>query len=413
MLLTNYTSDLESAYDPALAKRLNEESIPFWTLNGKKYVNKFQTLIDAQDQPLDSIHFNLFDKVFYNYDWTQCPDSTGEELYLKRLLQLKEKYDYIRLGYSNGTDSQTIIDVAIKHNIHIDELVVMYQKDDIYIQKTEIDRIKNWINNNTDKLKNTKITYIEFNIEVFKFFLNHQLDICGSTQIISSPMSLDFYYKFGSIEVKKALWYPLERGLTHCNLLGKEPPIIDKIDDSYYWYLPDKLVSQHLNPWSEWFYTTKEMPELHAYQIHKNFQIMQKHNLDRNEYMFCTEEQWKEMILSTERYYHDGAYADKVRSGQRKHIMRISNYMHDNNFTTLLKQKIREYKNFKHIIYEFPRISPYNHYTPLYNIRVPGDRLLDIRPATPNRWKNVESRLTPEEASMYYGFENFWNDAVT
>ena len=411
MLLTNYTSDLKNYYNEIMHKRLEEESIPFWTYRGKKYVNKFQTIIDAQHDSFDKIRFNLFDKQFDIYDWSQYPDQTGEELYLERLKQLKEKYNYIRLGYSNGTDSQTIVDVAIKHNIHIDEFVVMYQKDDAYLQKTEISRIKKFINENQNKLKNTKITYIEFNINVFKFFLENILDRCGSTKIIDSPMNLDFYYKFGSKEVKNALWYPVEKGLTHCDLLGKEPPMIDKINGQYYFYMPDRLVGHHLSPWSEWFFTSAEFPKLHSYQIHKNIEVMKKYNLKRNEYMFCTEQQWKEMVKSTERFYHSDAYADKVRSGQRKTILRISNYMHDTDFKNILTKSIIKYKNLNHINVMFPRIAPMNHYSKFYSLEKIGG-ITDLKPLKSKRWELVKSKLKPEEETMYYSFKDYWNSVI-
>jgi hypothetical protein len=66
-------------------------------------------------------HFN--DEIFSSYDWTVEPTESISELYKKRCEQLREKYDYLVLFYSAGSDSDNILNFFIENNIRLDEVV--------------------------------------------------------------------------------------------------------------------------------------------------------------------------------------------------------------------------------------------------------------------------------------------------
>lgn len=66
-------------------------------------------------------HFN--DLEYSNLDWKSCPTTSLEDLYRHRAEQLRNRYDYLVLFYSGGSDSQNILDICLKYNIIIDEIV--------------------------------------------------------------------------------------------------------------------------------------------------------------------------------------------------------------------------------------------------------------------------------------------------
>ena len=56
-------------------------------------------------------------------------------------MQLRDEYDYIRLYYSSGSDSETCLQTFMKNNIPIDEIVVVHQGTANDLDKLESDEI--------------------------------------------------------------------------------------------------------------------------------------------------------------------------------------------------------------------------------------------------------------------------------
>ena len=97
----------------------------YYTVDGKIFPSKVAALIEGTRLDIHPAwHFN--NEVFGRIDWSQEPAEDIYELYRQRAQQLRDKYDYLVLMYSGGSDSQTIFDVCIKNKIKIDELVIVW-----------------------------------------------------------------------------------------------------------------------------------------------------------------------------------------------------------------------------------------------------------------------------------------------
>jgi len=69
------------------------------------------------------IEFVCYTDQYAGLDWTHEPEETFDELMLRHAQYLRNKYQRVILSWSGGTDSQTIYNIFVKNNIHIDEIV--------------------------------------------------------------------------------------------------------------------------------------------------------------------------------------------------------------------------------------------------------------------------------------------------
>ena len=66
-------------------------------------------------------HFN--DEFFSSIDWTVEPTQSLKELYAERAMQIRNRYDYLVLYFSGGSDSHNILSTFYEYDIHLDEIL--------------------------------------------------------------------------------------------------------------------------------------------------------------------------------------------------------------------------------------------------------------------------------------------------
>jgi hypothetical protein len=67
----------------------------------------------------------IFNDLEFNlHDWSTEPVESLDQLYDRRARELREKYDYLILSYSGGSDSHQILMSFIRQNLLIDEIIV-------------------------------------------------------------------------------------------------------------------------------------------------------------------------------------------------------------------------------------------------------------------------------------------------
>ena len=99
----------------------------YYQVGEVKHVGKISALIDGTARNIHpEWHFN--DKVFDQFDWSIEPAESLQDLYNHRAREIRERYDYVILMYSGGSDSQTVLDAFLKSNLHIDEVIVIHPK---------------------------------------------------------------------------------------------------------------------------------------------------------------------------------------------------------------------------------------------------------------------------------------------
>ena len=73
------------------------------------------------DDPADVV-WNFNDDFFSGFDWKTEPEESIERLYEKRANHIRERYDYVILMLSGGSDSMNIFETFIRNNIKLDEV---------------------------------------------------------------------------------------------------------------------------------------------------------------------------------------------------------------------------------------------------------------------------------------------------
>ncbi len=94
----------------------------YYTVGNKVFYSKPQMLMEStKTGHFPHWHFN--NETFGSIDTTQEPNVDIRLLYKFRAQQLREQYDYLRLEFSGGGDSTTVLMSFINNGIHLDEIV--------------------------------------------------------------------------------------------------------------------------------------------------------------------------------------------------------------------------------------------------------------------------------------------------
>ena len=137
-----------------------------------RYVAGDQFLVDPiAARKLDPLTYYSIGEKFDNFRFCRYTPEPGQaDAFLeKRIRQLREKYDYIRLWFSGGKDSTLVLSTAIKHNVHIDEIVIYrrFCKNNLglmteFHQSHEIEGSAiRYLSSMKGKLTKTKISFID------------------------------------------------------------------------------------------------------------------------------------------------------------------------------------------------------------------------------------------------------------
>jgi len=92
-----------------------------YIVGDKIFYDKISAIIHA-NHTLADIEWDYGNHIFYSLDWTKEPDTSLDELYRQRALQLREKYDYIIVFCSGGADSINVLYSFLKNDIKVDEV---------------------------------------------------------------------------------------------------------------------------------------------------------------------------------------------------------------------------------------------------------------------------------------------------
>lgn len=95
----------------------------YYTVENKIFYNKTEAMLYASQVNGELKWFYHKDK-FDSVNWTIEPEISLDDFYKIRAQQIRNKYDYVAVFLSGGSDSTNVVMSFINNDIHIDEIII-------------------------------------------------------------------------------------------------------------------------------------------------------------------------------------------------------------------------------------------------------------------------------------------------
>jgi hypothetical protein len=99
-----------------------------WVVNNQGFLKKLDAFQYASKLGNDQIFFYYHNHIWENFDRSLLGKVSLKNLYKQRAEQLRDRYQYLVLHFSGGSDSFNILSTFLKNNIKLDEIVVKWPK---------------------------------------------------------------------------------------------------------------------------------------------------------------------------------------------------------------------------------------------------------------------------------------------
>lgn len=329
------------------------------TQTSQPFVTKIDAILYKNQLPHATIYFHWYDEVFSQVDTSIEPIESYPELLRQRAQELRDRYSYIRLWFSGGSDSVTALNAFINNNIHLDEIII-----NVWLDYEHADPLRSankeitlaadpYLKSIEDKLINTKITKIVLTLEDYKKVL------AGADKLGQIPYlhSMDRGAHLFGLNCVQYPWEKVLNSTTHenyCDLFGGTKPIIHRDGNKYYFNAADTgLQDQYLNRRAEDFFISTQNPSLFLKTAHmlKNHVValkLSKQQIDA----FCSQNIYRPVYnkaIGRDPIWHscalfkndrnNGYYSQELNFTIQnfKHFRFVENLKHDSNWLNLFK----------------------------------------------------------------------------
>ena len=254
----------------------------YYVVNGEIITSKVYALLKASETKAP-LSWNYFDAIFDKANSTfKLHDVPLELLYKIRAQQLRDKYDYLILNYSGGSDSHNILQTFLKNNIKLDHIFVQWPEQlmdkGIYTPNatdksnanfhSEWDLVLKkdleWLAQNHPEIK---IEIADWTTTVNEKFYNDDL-FANDVSNLPSIARAQKQNTFSPVEGTLAL-----AGRRVGSIFGVDKPNVVKKGEKWYFYFVDTACMTQPNPenpsGTEYFYWTPDYPELAIAQAYK------------------------------------------------------------------------------------------------------------------------------------------------
>lgn len=195
------------------------EKLGYYVCDGIRFNGKIEACFYAL-KVKKPVKWMFNDDIFERYDWTREPDHSLDDLYKKRARELREKYDYIILAYSGGSDSHNVYQSFISQGLHIDEIFSTHlmgasekfihhnpnnftniNAPDVEYKLHQVNRLKEI----AIESPRTKISNFDLSQHVFKFLENNDESWVINQREGVNPLALTRFNTLNFSEVRKNL----------------------------------------------------------------------------------------------------------------------------------------------------------------------------------------------------------------
>jgi hypothetical protein len=266
----------------------------YYKVGNEKFKSKTIAAIRATELKL-KMTWHFHDDIFASVKPTGHVDL--KQLYKQRALQLREKYDYLILNYSGGSDSWTVLNTFLENNIKLDHIFVKWPKSAVdkgfYTpnkeDRTAFNFASEWDFTLKKDLEWLVQAHPEITIEVGDWLdnlnENYFTDDLFQKTVNDNFMTNMLRGHYGS-EKEKLL---VDKGLKVGSIYGVDKPLIMIAGSKCYFYFMDQATAtcppRPENPeGTEYFYWTPDMPQIAVEQAYKVYQ-WHKINSDKKNFI--------------------------------------------------------------------------------------------------------------------------------
>jgi len=262
------------------------KKLGYYKVGNQEYFSKIDALISGSKQNI-SPTWSFNDSVWQSLDWKVEPETSLLELYKVRARQIREKYDYVVIYYSGGSDSQTVVEAFIDAKCHIDEIVTTWNKtyDKDFISSSNVTDARNneaefeltakpgleWIKSVSP---NTKITYHDISVHIVDILDKFDgEEWVGQVTEHLNPQNLG---RYSGIKFRDQRLL-LDKGFRTAMVYGADKPKVCIKDDKYCVYFVDVITNNfkavsinhdYDNMVPEYFFWSPDLPVIVVKQAH-------------------------------------------------------------------------------------------------------------------------------------------------
>lgn len=311
----------------------------WYDCSGEKFFNLWQIYKKYQkdlEQGYKHIEYVIDEDLIKSLQNIKRPNTDPNyirQLMINQLKKIRHKFSKVRLLYSGGTDSRTILKLAIENDIYIDETITHMVSFNQNIR--------------------TNIEYLDG----IKFAKDHYKTHIGKITIVHPKLTdLDYYYNenwYLDLNVVKGCPFWLRGQYIHrympeptedsITLTGSEKPQIANYNGNLFWCLLDDPLSEYMQTHSIYhFFCDKNNPELIASQIYAFIENCNNFKEGHN----CINDFGKNTridLITKLGYYLTGkSYIDKALIGKKNFNLSTKNKMFIKELSQLGHEKLLE-----------------------------------------------------------------------
>lgn len=300
-----------------------------WQVGGTHFTNKIQALLEATRTKLP-VQYYFYHDVWKNFDRNLLGKIALKELYRQRAQMLRDKYDYLVLYYSGGSDSWTVLHTFLENNIKLDCVYVRwpFKAENSYTpntaNRTAYNFMSEWDFVIKKDLEWLAQTHPEIQIEVADFMdgvdantFNDDTFAIQNHHIAAAQLARQS--KFSQFEIDL-----LDKGKRVGEIWGIDKPIISEYAENRVGMMfKDEIVTVARgypgNPdGPEFFYWSPEFPLLALEQAYQCFLFYKINPPFRS---IISQSTWKKMFTQGKLFEdHRGYFADYANHFKKKVI---------------------------------------------------------------------------------------------
>jgi len=226
----------------------------YYQVNDLKIKSKIEACLTATQLNTVPV-WNFNDEYFSSFDWSIEPQEDIEELYKKRALELREKYDHIVIHFSAGRDSGNIMDTFIKNNILVDEIFIRGPFD--HLDKSRVKFHEDYFYAEifiaaypiAEMIKEKYYPNVEITVhDTKKYTIDFFKENKNWFELGNSNLNPGNYYK-ADYDQMNPNWRKLaEKGKRIGHIMGIDKPRVLKIKDNFYFSFIDTPTIDFGNP---------------------------------------------------------------------------------------------------------------------------------------------------------------------